>query len=152
VPECLYYYRIIVRRYRLTTHLPLSVHSREVARILRKHGVGWWTVARSVLRARGGYLRQCLYRNGLDKCSRSGIGFDLHTAAGDSHTLRATQRGDALRQAKPQPAERADWRPMEGAAAPGGSLCGRKRVVRRTGDGGVCGESSPSPPLTPPSA
>jgi len=78
VPECLYYYRDHREAYRLTTHLPLSVHSREVARILRKHGVGWWTVARSVLRARRGYLRQCLYRNGLDKWLKERIGFDPH--------------------------------------------------------------------------
>jgi hypothetical protein len=75
-PECLYYYRDHREAYRITTHLPLSVHTREVARILRKHGVGWWTVARVVWSSRRGYLRQCLYRNALDKWLKERLGSD----------------------------------------------------------------------------
>ena len=41
IRECLYYYRNHCSAYRLTTHIPLSVHKREVRRILKKHGVGF---------------------------------------------------------------------------------------------------------------
>jgi glycosyltransferase involved in cell wall biosynthesis len=67
VPECLYVYRDHRQTYRLTTHLTLSHHSRELVRIMRKHGVPWWTTLARVRAARRGYLRQCLYRNALDK-------------------------------------------------------------------------------------
>jgi hypothetical protein len=76
VPECLYHYRDHRVGYRLTTHLPLNVHTREIARILRKHGVGWWTVARVLRRFRRGYLRQCLYRNPLDRWVKERVGSD----------------------------------------------------------------------------
>jgi glycosyltransferase involved in cell wall biosynthesis len=76
VPECLYYYRDHREAYRLTTHLPLNVHVREISRILRKHGVSWWTVARVVHRSRRGYLRQCLYRNALDRWFKERVGVD----------------------------------------------------------------------------
>jgi glycosyltransferase involved in cell wall biosynthesis len=76
VPECLYHYRDHRAGYRLTTHLPLNVHTREIARILRKHGVDWWTIARVLRRSRRGYLRQCLYRNTLDRWVKERAGSD----------------------------------------------------------------------------
>jgi hypothetical protein len=67
VPECLYLYRDHRDAYRLTTHLPLSTHTRELRRILRKHGLSRLQAARVVARARGSYLRQCLYKSRLDR-------------------------------------------------------------------------------------
>jgi hypothetical protein len=63
----LYIYRDHRAAYRLTTHLPLSVHTRALVRILRKHRVGWWLVFKRVRSARRGYLKQCLYHNALHK-------------------------------------------------------------------------------------
>lgn len=76
VEECLYVYRDHRQAYRLTTHLPLSVHTRELIRIMRKHGVGWWTTLRRVRSARRSYLKQCLYRNALHRwlVERLGVG------------------------------------------------------------------------------
>jgi len=76
VPECLYIYRDHRRAYRLTTHLPKSVHTRELIRILRKHGTSWPTTLRRVRAARRGYLNQCLYRNRFHRwlVQRWGIG------------------------------------------------------------------------------
>lgn len=76
VEECLYLYRDHRRGYRLTTHLPRSVHTRELVRILRKHGVGWVETIRRVRAARRDYLKQCLYRNRLHRwmIERLGIG------------------------------------------------------------------------------
>lgn len=76
VDECLYVYRDHRRAFRLTTHLPLSVHTRELVRILRKHGVGWVRTIRCVHQARRQYLRQCLYRNRVHRwmVERLGIG------------------------------------------------------------------------------
>jgi hypothetical protein len=67
VPDCLYLYREHRSCYRLTTHLPRSVQSRELRRILRKHGIGWLDATRAAAAARRGYLRQCLYRSPLDR-------------------------------------------------------------------------------------
>ena len=61
IPECLYLYRDHRSCFRLTTHLPSSVHARAIRRIMRKHGTGpiaSWLAAR---RARRTYLRQSLY-------------------------------------------------------------------------------------------
>lgn len=76
VDACLYVYRDHRRTFRLTTHLPLSVHTRALVRILRKHGVGWLPTIRYVHRARRRYLRQCLYRNRVHRwmVERLGIG------------------------------------------------------------------------------
>ena len=76
VPECLYFYRDHRDSYRLTTHLPLSTHTRELRRMLRKHGVGRLETERAVVRARAGYLRQCLYRSPLDRWVKSRLGHD----------------------------------------------------------------------------
>jgi glycosyltransferase involved in cell wall biosynthesis len=67
IPDCLYVARDHRRAFRLTTHLPLSHHKREIARIMRKHGVARAAIRARVARAEQGYLRQCLYRNRLDR-------------------------------------------------------------------------------------
>ena len=61
VPECLYLYRQHFECPRLTTHLPKSVHKRELARMLRKHGVGRVRTRLKVLKASQTYMRGCLY-------------------------------------------------------------------------------------------
>jgi glycosyltransferase involved in cell wall biosynthesis len=76
VRECLYYYRDHREGYRLTTHLPLSVHRRECRRIRRKHGVAWWERRRFVARAQRSYLRQCLYRNAVDRWIKEWFAYD----------------------------------------------------------------------------
>jgi hypothetical protein len=67
VTDCLYLYRDHRDSFRLTTHLPLSTHVRELRRILSKHGVDEETIERTLARARAGYLRQCLYRSPVDR-------------------------------------------------------------------------------------
>lgn len=67
VEECLYYYREHLESFRLSTHLPLSVHKKEIARIFRKHGVDEATIKDKIAEAEATYLKQCLYRSKLDK-------------------------------------------------------------------------------------
>jgi glycosyltransferase involved in cell wall biosynthesis len=67
IPDCLYIYRDHRESFRLTTHLPLNHHKRELARILRKHGANQPTISRRVAEAEQGYLRQCLYRSRFDR-------------------------------------------------------------------------------------
>jgi glycosyltransferase involved in cell wall biosynthesis len=67
VEECLYVVRDHRSHFRLTTHLPLSVHMRETRRIMRKHGIPRRESERFLRAAREGYLRQCLYRSRLDR-------------------------------------------------------------------------------------
>ena len=74
VPECLYLARDHVSSFRLTTHLPRSVHVREIRRIMRKHGVDPATIDQAVLEARGTSLRQCLYRSSLDRWFKLTLG------------------------------------------------------------------------------
>ncbi len=76
VPHCLYLYRDHRDCFRLTTHLPRSTHTRELRRIMRKHGLSRIRVARAVAAARKNYLRQCLYRSRLDRWLRERIGYD----------------------------------------------------------------------------
>ena len=76
VPECLYWYRDHRAGFRLTTHLPLSVHLRECDRILRKHRVDEPARRAFLARARRSYLRQCLYRNGVDRWLKERLGHD----------------------------------------------------------------------------
>ncbi|HEY7530843.1 MAG TPA: glycosyltransferase [Gemmatimonadota bacterium] len=66
IPRPLYLYRDHRDGFRLTTHLPLSVHVREIRRFMRKHGAPEDAIERKVAAAKAGYLRQCLYRNRLD--------------------------------------------------------------------------------------
>ena len=67
IPEALYLYRDHRDAERLTTHLPLSVHLKEIRRILRKHGATPAEMKAMLARAKSSYLRQCLYRNRADK-------------------------------------------------------------------------------------
>jgi O-antigen biosynthesis protein len=77
IPECLYVFRDHREHFRLTTHLPRSHHKREIARILRKHGVDRATIARRIADAERGYLRQCLYRSRWDRWVKRARGFDV---------------------------------------------------------------------------
>jgi glycosyltransferase involved in cell wall biosynthesis len=65
--ECLYIYRDHRDGYRLTTHLPLTVHKKELRRIMRKHNVNDAAIERAISVAAATYLRQCLYESFLDK-------------------------------------------------------------------------------------
>jgi O-antigen biosynthesis protein len=76
IPDCLYLYRDHRDSFRLTTHLPLSTHVRELRRILSKHGVAPVAIERTLVRARAGYLRQCLYRSPLDRWVKERRGYD----------------------------------------------------------------------------
>jgi GT2 family glycosyltransferase len=76
VPECLYVYRDHRAAFRLTTHLTVAHHKRELARILRKHGAGEAIVAARVAEAERTWLRQCLYRSRLDRWRKSLLGGD----------------------------------------------------------------------------
>jgi len=76
VRECLYYYRDHRDCYRLTTHLPLSVHRREIKRIMRKHGVGTLNRLKKIAAARKSYLRQCLYKSPVDKWIKERLGYN----------------------------------------------------------------------------
>jgi glycosyltransferase involved in cell wall biosynthesis len=74
IPEALYLYRDHRDGERLTTHLPLSVHLREIKWILRKHGASRAEMKEMLAHARSTYLRQCLYKNRADKFIRELIG------------------------------------------------------------------------------
>ncbi len=67
IKECLYLYRDHRESYRLTTHLPLSVHEKEIRKIMRKHGASPSAIDDKISRARITYLRQCLYKSRLEK-------------------------------------------------------------------------------------
>jgi glycosyltransferase involved in cell wall biosynthesis len=76
LPEALYYYRDHREGFRLTTHLPLSTHTRQIRKIMRKHGVDRRTARRQIAEFRQGYLRQCLFRNSLHRWLRELMGYD----------------------------------------------------------------------------
>ena len=76
IPEALYLYRDHRDAERLTTHLPLSVHLKEIRRILRKHGASRDETELMLSRAKSSYLRQCLYRNRADKWLKELIGHE----------------------------------------------------------------------------
>lgn len=76
IPEALYLYRDHRDAERLTTHLPLSVHLKEIRRILRKHGATRAEMKAMLARAKSSYLRQCLYRNRADKWLKELIGHE----------------------------------------------------------------------------
>jgi hypothetical protein len=65
--------------FRLSTHIPRSVVLRDLRRLLRKHHVGILLTERVLWRARREYLRQCLYRNRLDRWLKLRSGFDPHS-------------------------------------------------------------------------
>jgi len=78
IRECLYYGRNHCKVYRLTTHVPLSVNKREVRRILKKHGVGFFQ-RNSIVRnreRRGSLGAQCIFRSSLDKWIKGILGYD----------------------------------------------------------------------------
>lgn len=79
LPECLYVYRDHREDFRLTTHLPLSHHKRELRRILRKHGIGRERIARHLEEAEQGFLQQCLYRSRWDRWVKRLRGFDVRS-------------------------------------------------------------------------
>jgi GT2 family glycosyltransferase len=76
LPECLYLYRDHREGYRLTTHLPRTTHVRELRRMLRNHGVSRRQAKRIVAAARSAYLKQCLYRSGVDRWLKERRGYD----------------------------------------------------------------------------
>lgn len=76
VKECLYLYRDHREAYRLTTHLPLSVHKREIKRIMRKHGASSSVVNAKIAAATESYLRQCLFRSRFDRFVKEQFGYD----------------------------------------------------------------------------
>lgn len=76
VPHYLYIYRDHRAGFRNTTHLPRSIHLRNLRYILRKHGVPRLLIWRRLRAAKGGYLRQCLYRNRLDRWLKQRFGPD----------------------------------------------------------------------------
>jgi hypothetical protein len=76
VPECLYVYRDHRQFYRLTTHVPLSVQTRDLAKILRKHGVDRPAIRRRVAEARRSYMQQALFASPLDRWVKQRTGAD----------------------------------------------------------------------------
>ncbi|MCI0413248.1 glycosyltransferase [bacterium] len=74
IKECLYLYRDHRDSYRLTTHLPLSVHEEEIRKIMRKHGASPSAIEKKISRARVTYLRQCLYKSRFEKWVRETSG------------------------------------------------------------------------------
>jgi O-antigen biosynthesis protein len=76
IPDCLYLVRDHRAGFRLTTHVPRSVHVRALRRIMRKHGVGRARVESLIARAKQGYLRQCLYRSRVDRWLKERLGQD----------------------------------------------------------------------------
>ena len=74
IPDCLYIYRDHRVAFRLTTHLPRSVHLRETRRILKKHGTEPDRIAERLRMAKRSYLRQCLYRNRFDRWLKRMLG------------------------------------------------------------------------------
>jgi glycosyl transferase family 2 len=76
IKEPLYLYRDHRECERLTTHLPLSVHKRELKRILQKHRVAQARIERRIADAERDYLGQCLYRSRLDRWLKVARGHD----------------------------------------------------------------------------
>jgi glycosyltransferase involved in cell wall biosynthesis len=76
IAEALYLYRDHRGGERLTTHLPLSVHLRELRRILTKHGASRDEMEAKLARAKSSYLKQCLYKNRADKWLKQLIGHE----------------------------------------------------------------------------
>ena len=67
ISECLYLYREHLKAFRLTTHLPLSVHKKEIMRILKKHGVEEEIIKERIAHGEKTYLQQCIYRNKVER-------------------------------------------------------------------------------------
>jgi glycosyltransferase involved in cell wall biosynthesis len=88
VAECLYVYRDHRSAYRLTTHVPRRLQARQVARILRKHGLDDATVRRRVEEAERTYLRQALYASALHRSLRRVTGEDPQRGWRESYASR----------------------------------------------------------------
>ena len=67
IEECLYLYRDHREAYRLTTHIPLREHKRQIRKIMEKHGVDESTIRAKIYQAESTYLRQCLYASVSDR-------------------------------------------------------------------------------------
>lgn len=67
ISECLYHYRDHDECFRLTTGLPLSVHEKEIKRILLKHGLSAVEAEARIEEGRQSYLKQCIYNSRLDR-------------------------------------------------------------------------------------
>jgi glycosyltransferase involved in cell wall biosynthesis len=76
IPDCLYLVRDHRDGFRLTTHVPRSIHIRALRRIMRKHGVPTAEVESMISEGKQGYLRQCLYRSRLDRWLKQRLGHD----------------------------------------------------------------------------
>jgi hypothetical protein len=74
IDDCLYLYRDHRRVFRLTTHLPRRVHTREHRRIFRKHGLSRGQVRARVDAARRSFLQQCLFESRLEALVRTTVG------------------------------------------------------------------------------
>lgn len=74
IPECLYIYRDHRSSERLTTHLPLNVHMREMRRIMHKHGMETAAIDSVIEAAQESYLRQCVYRTWRERWWRECLG------------------------------------------------------------------------------
>lgn len=86
LPECLYYYRDHRESFRLSTHLPLTVHTRGITRIMRKHGVPRHVIRRQLRIARASYLRQCLFRSPLHRWIKELWGYDPHRGGRETYS------------------------------------------------------------------
>jgi glycosyltransferase involved in cell wall biosynthesis len=76
IPDCLYLFRDHRDSFRLTTHVPRTVHVRALRRMMRKHGVPRARVEAHVAAAKRDHLRQCLYRSGVDRWLKTRVGHD----------------------------------------------------------------------------
>ena len=85
IAEALYLYRDHRGGERLTTHLPLSVHLRELKRIMTKHGASREEMRAKLARAKSSYLQQCLYRNRADKWLKELIGHEAQRGWRDTY-------------------------------------------------------------------
>ena len=87
IPEALYLYRDHRDAERLTTHLPLSVHLKEIRRIMRKHGASRGATRADVV-ARKGYLPAPMpLRNRADKWLKQLVGRN-HSTCGGTRIVR----------------------------------------------------------------
>ena len=77
IDECLYLYREHLDSFRLTTHLPRSLHLQETERIMRKHGADAKAIRSKLSLARKSYLRQCLYRSSFDEWIKRKLRYNL---------------------------------------------------------------------------
>jgi glycosyltransferase involved in cell wall biosynthesis len=76
IKECLYLYRDHRESYRLTTHLPLSIHERDLRSTMKKHGLSAALIAARVAFAKRSYLQQAIYRTAFDKWIKERLGYD----------------------------------------------------------------------------